>query len=101
MIVQIIERDPEGALYLEAISERGRMEVVTAVRVEGATAYLDGFHVDGLGAGSVGVAALRAFARELGHQLGVQRLVIRGGLRTTGANPGRLPRPIVIPVEGS
>ena len=93
MSVRIIEQAPEGTLYLEGVSGQGRMEVITALRIEGGVAFLDGLHIDGPGAGTMMVTALRAFARELGRLLDVEMLVIQGGMRTNGANPGTLPRP--------
>jgi hypothetical protein len=96
MPVRILEHDPQGVLHLECESRRGTIEVITGLRIEGDTAYLDGLHVGGPGTGAWGIAELRRCARELGRELGVRRLVIHGGVRTSGANPGRVPRPIVL-----
>ncbi len=52
--------------------------------------------MQGPGAGTVGLRELREFARHLGREQGVQRVLIEGGTRTTGANPGHVPRRIEI-----
>lgn len=99
MVVRILERDPAGALHVQGSSDRGTIEVIANVRIEAGTAHLDQLHIDGPGAGTMGLADLHAFAVELGRQLGVARLVIQGGMRTTGARPGHVPRPIVVRVR--
>ena len=99
-LVAIIEHDPAGALYLRGATRRGTVEVITNVRFDEQTAYLDELHVDGPGAGSMGVRDLRVLARELARQLQVRRVVIQGGVRTTGARPGRVPRQVTIRIEG-
>ena len=98
--IEIIEHDPAGALHVRATTRRGTIEVITNVWLEAQTAYLDELHVDGPGAGSMGIQDQLALARELGRQLQVRRLVIQGGVRTTGAKPGRVPRPVTILIEG-
>lgn len=40
-----------------------------------------------------------AFARLLGWQQGVEGVTIFGGTRTTGAKPGKVPRPIKVRVQ--
>jgi hypothetical protein len=56
-------------------------------------------HIDGPGAGSFGVGELREFARQLGREQGAQRVIIQGAERSTGANPGKIPRAITIEVK--
>ena len=62
---------------------------------EGDALILRGAHVEGSGTWS----ELRAAAQQWGRANGVKRVVIEGGKRTTGANPGHIPRPIIIEVE--
>jgi hypothetical protein len=64
---------------------------------------LDELHIDGPGAGSLGpgaVGELRSLARLLGRQEGVDKVVVRGSVRTTGAGAAalRTPRTITIRV---
>jgi hypothetical protein len=96
--VRIIEHDPSGALHIEGIVGNVRIEVITNYRREGDRAYLDELHIDGPGRSALGPRLLRTFVRELGHQIGARVVIIQGGIRTTGARPGRRPRPIVIEV---
>ena len=95
--ITILERDAD-AIHFLAQGPRGQIEVITSLTIESETAILRGLHIDGPGPGSLGVRELRELTRELGRQLGVRRVVIFGATRYTGANPGRVPRPIVIEV---
>lgn len=65
----------------------------------GDTLILQKLHVSGPGAGTLGVSELRRFARVLGRQQGVRRIVVLGARRSTGASRGRIPRPIVVEVD--
>jgi len=42
---------------------------------------------------------LLGFARSLSQQYGAKEVVIQGGTRTTGANPGQRPREIIIRID--
>lgn len=75
------------------------MSVIANVSKEGNQLVLRGMHIDGPGAGSSNLGQLRDVARALGREYGVREVVIYGGQRTTGANPGKIPRPIVIRVN--
>ncbi|MGH2585926.1 MAG: hypothetical protein ACRDJE_13520 [Dehalococcoidia bacterium] len=101
MKIEVVAYDPAGAIHVRCESDQGTIEVISGLRIGEDTAYLDGLHIDGPGAGRIGVRELYAMARAIGHQLGVSQLVIQGGVRTTGANPGRMPRPIVLRVSES
>ena len=68
--------------------------MITEMTKEGDTLVLRGLHIDGPGAGSLGLRELRNLATDLGRQQGAKRVTIYGGTRTTGANPGHVPRPI-------
>jgi hypothetical protein len=92
-----IEREGDVVLY-RARSMRGVVELLANGSREGDTLTLREAHIDGPGAGSFGVGALRKFARALAVTEGVRRVVIFGWQRTSGANVGRTPRPVVIEV---
>ena len=53
---------------------------------------LDRLSIDGAGPGPLGFARLRELARQFALSQGVRLLRVRGTTRTTGANPGKLPR---------
>jgi hypothetical protein len=69
----------------------GRIEVLTNMTKTGDVLTLDGLHIEGPGANSVGAATLRQLAQQLGRQQGAKQVVINGGARTTGTNVGRAP----------
>jgi hypothetical protein len=83
---------------LAATTAKGDITVITGMTKEGDTLILRGMHIDGPGAGSLGLRELRTLAKDLGRQQGAKRVTICGGTRTTGANPGHTPRPITFPV---
>jgi len=96
--IRIVETDGDVAQFL-AKTAKGNVTVITGMVKEGDDLILRGMHIDGPGAGSLGPSAIRDMAKDLGRQQGVKRVIIHGGIRTTGANPGRVPRPITIIVD--
>ena len=96
--IRIAERDGD-IVRLVGRGPRGAIEVLANMTVEGDRLVLRGLHADGDGPGSLGLAEIRAYARLLGRQMGVSALEIHGGTRTTGARPGKVPRPVVIAVQ--
>ena len=66
---------------------------------QGDTLVLKGLHMEGGGPGSMGVKELYEFARQLGKEQGVNKVVIEGAMRTTGVNPGSIPRTVTIEVK--
>lgn len=97
LLVRLVERDGD-VVELEASTPSGTIRAITRLIRDGDDLILSGFHIDGQGAGSSGLRLLRELAKDLGRQHGALRVIIFGGVRTTGANPGRFPRSIVIPV---
>jgi hypothetical protein len=51
-------------------------------------------HVQGPGANAIGPGNLRSLAEVVMERLDFDALEIEGALRTTGASPGRRPRPL-------
>ena len=92
-MVRIVETDGE-IVELVATTENGEVRVITGMSKEGDALHLRGLHIDGPGVGSLGRVGLRNLAVELGKQQGAKQVIILGGTRTTGANPGQIPRPI-------
>jgi filamentous hemagglutinin len=96
--IKLVEQD--GNVYQFNISgSNGNFSVVTEMTKDGNQLILNGMHIDGPGAGSSSLGELRNIARTLGQQYGVDQVVINGGVRTSGANPGKTPRSIVIKVN--
>lgn len=76
---------------------------VANVVKEGSRVVLKKVHVQGSGANSLGVRELRRlereFAEEIGRREGVKEVVIEGGARTSGSNPGKIPHSRTYKVE--
>jgi filamentous hemagglutinin len=98
VLIRVVASDGD-VVHLVADSAEGEIEVITTIAREGNALILRGAHIEGPGIGSVGMRVLRELARELARQYGVDKIVVFGGRRTTGANPGHIPRPIVIEVR--
>ena len=79
---------------------KGSIEVITEMTREGDALVLRGLHADGSGPGSLGLSEIKGFAHQFGRQMGVKVVRIYGGIRTTGAFPGKIPRPVVFRVPG-
>ena len=89
----------DGIAQLLGTGPEGEIEVIAAMTREGDTLILAGLHIEGPGSGSLGIGPLRDFARRLGRQQRVRRVVVFGARRTTGASQGHTPRPMLIEVE--
>ncbi|CAB3789742.1 hypothetical protein LMG28138_02874 [Pararobbsia alpina] len=96
--VKLVEQD--GNIYQFNIpGASGDLSVVTEMTRSGNQLILSGMHIDGPGAGSSSISQLRNIARALGQQYGVDKVIINGGTRTSGASPGKVPRSITIKVN--
>lgn len=95
--VQIAERDGD---VVEIVGHgKTTITVIADMQLVGETLILNRVHMDGSGPGSSSVGELREMARELGRQHGAKEVRVLGAMRTTGAVPGKIPRPIIIKVE--
>ena len=96
--INLVER--EGNVVEYALKgPRGQMNVMTEMDRKGNTIILRGTHIEGAGPGSQGLRELREFARLFAREQGAMKIVIEGGMRTTGANPGHIPKDIIISVK--
>jgi hypothetical protein len=85
----ILER--EGNVVIGSFKgAAGEARVISEMVREGDTLILRGTHIEGR------TTLKEAFnvAREFGRQQGAKTVIIEGGARTTGANPGHVPKPI-------
>jgi hypothetical protein len=96
--IKIIERDGD-TVRIVGQGPEGRIEVICTMHREGDTILLRGLHADGAGPTSLGLIAIREFAREFARQQGARVIEIYGGRRTSGARPGKVPRPVRITAE--
>jgi hypothetical protein len=96
-LVRVVETDGDVVRWV-ATTPKGNIEMIAKVTRDGDTLHLNGLHIDGPGGNELGIRGIRDLAVDLGRQHGVKKLVVHGGTRTTGANPGRVPRPVTFPV---
>jgi len=89
--VQILERD--GNIVVASFQvAKGEARVITEVVRDGDRMILRGTHIEGEGTLKEALSAAKSFGRDQG----AKSVVIEGGVRTTGANPGHAPRPITL-----
>jgi hypothetical protein len=94
--VRFLDRDSEGdVVTLEFETATGSVLVMAEVHLAGRTAYASELHIhsNDRGKNAFGWVQLRTFAWAALDLLGDDyvELVIRGGVRTSGARPGRRP----------
>ena len=92
--VELVEIDGDTvAVDLETAA--GSLRIVADVRFIGRIAYASGLHIQGndRGKNAFGWASLRSLAFAVLDWLGedYDELIIKGAIRTSGANPGRRP----------
>jgi hypothetical protein len=89
--VTILER--EGNVIIGSFQgAAGEARVITELVTNGDTLILRGTHIEGSATLREGLDA----AAQFGRDQGARRVIIEGGRRTTGANPGHVPRPITV-----
>jgi hypothetical protein len=91
--IGVVEREG-NVVRIVGSGPRGTIEVITEMEKEGSQLIFTGTHIDGPGAGTMGIRELGEFARQFGRQEGVSEIIVCGALRTTGAKIGHIPRPI-------
>jgi hypothetical protein len=89
----VIEQDGT-TLSAEIRSPILTLNVVADIRLEQAGIVLYNLHLDGPGAGGLGVVGLRRIVDQVMELYDVEALEIHGFRRTTGANPRRIPGPL-------
>jgi hypothetical protein len=94
-IVRIIEEDG-NVMHAVVQTAAGPVTVMANVIREPHRLLLAQIHVEGTGLTG---AIIKEAAKELGLKNGVSEVVLYGGMRTSGANPGRTPRTIRVQVE--
>jgi hypothetical protein len=95
--IQIVEQDG-ATIRITGSGPHGIIEVICDMEWDGQTLVLRSLHADGSGPRSLGISAIREFAREFARQQHARAIKIHGGMRTSGAKPGKIPRPIKIQI---
>jgi hypothetical protein len=96
MIEIIREQSDENIVVARIATTVGTILVMAEVELTGRSLILSGVHIQGedVKANEVGVPGLRRIIHEAMEELGIDEIVIIGAVRSTGANPGRAPRPL-------
>lgn len=89
-LVDDVTADP--VVTVAVTTPAGVMKFIAEPERVGRTLILHGLHVQDLTPNAVGMANLMVLAGVVMEGMDVDGLVIEGGLRTTGVNPGRRPR---------
>ena len=94
MSITLLDQDGD-AIEARIDTPAGLLTVICRVELRGERVVLYDFHIDGPGAGSLGIPLLRAAILDVMESYDVASVEVHGFTRTTGANPGRVPRPLV------
>ena len=82
----------DEVMIVEITTPAGMVQIIGNVTRVGRVLHVRKAHIDGLHGGALGRAGLNAIGRKLLEEADVDEIVIEGGTRTTGKNPGRPPR---------
>lgn len=93
-LLRIIEED-RNVLHAVIQTTEDLVTIMANVVRQPTRLVLDKVHVEG---GGLTRAIIRKAATELGSMKGVDEVLLLGGVRTSGANPGHVPKPILVRV---
>lgn len=91
---EIVLDEPDAA-YIRFRNGKDEIEVIAVALLESRVPVLRDPHVQGGGRSTLGHAELRRLADAVKGRLDVDELRVEGAIRTSGAGPGRRPRPLV------
>jgi len=94
-ILKILEEDG-NVLHAVIQTAEDPVTVMANVIREPTRLVLDKVHVEGEG---LTRAIIRKAANELGTKHGTEEVLLLGGVRTSGANPGHVPKPMLVRVN--
>src|SRR5208282_2537574 len=86
---------PGDVVLVRLARDAAEIEAAFYVRLTGRAAMLSRFDIQGAGRNTLGWTTLRTLAHSVMELLDVDELRIEGAARTSGANPGRRPTPLV------
>ncbi len=96
--IAIVIVEVEGdEMIVEITTPAGALLLAGCVSQVGTTLNIDGAHVQGLHRGALGRAGLNAIGYKILEELSVKKIIIQGGVRTTGRNRQKRPRQICFP----
>ncbi len=92
----VTSQEYAGVVLIVELRDGERVvEILADLAIEGRVVTLSGFHAVGSGTNRIGAATLLALARWTVEVMDLDELRIEGATRTSGANPGHDPRPLV------
>ena len=91
----LVDETDHPVVTFDIATPLGMLRLMGEVTVDtDAGLVLSGCHIEGPGANRVGIGHLRMIATIALEETGYEWIEIQGADRTTGANPGRRPRPL-------
>lgn len=91
-IIDDLTSDPVVTVWVS--TPDGTLKFMAEPEQQGMTMILHRTHVQDANANAIGHGNLMVLARALMERMDFDGLVVKGALRTTGANPGRRPHPL-------
>lgn len=89
-----------GAQWIVVEGPQGKLEfVMSDIRFEGELLVLEGVHIQGAGAGKVGIVTMRNSIQAIGREYGAREVLVIPQTRTSGARPGHVFPNLRIPVK--
>jgi hypothetical protein len=94
--VLLDDETSDSVVTVEITVPGGRLLAMAEPLAMGRTLVLRALHMhgEGIGPNQVGTANLKILAGVIMERMDFDELVVEGADRTTGANPGRRPRPL-------
>jgi hypothetical protein len=96
-VVVEIEEAERSEVIVTIATPLGILRLMPNVSIVDRTLRMNRAHAEGLKPGALGRAGLNAIGRKLLELADVDEIIIQGSTRTTGRNPGTIPRPIRFP----
>lgn len=97
-IFTIVDQEGDLIIYSTKVGD----EVVTFggnITKENGSLIIKNFDVDGNLTNMLGIRGLKEIIKDFGAQQGVQKVIIEGAKRTTGANPGKVPSQMIFNID--
>ena len=91
-LIDLIEEDG-STILIEIVTSVGTLQLIGACEPFDRDLVIDRAHVQGLSPGVLGRQGLNEIARKIMETADVDTIAVQGGVRSTGRNVGRPPKP--------
>jgi hypothetical protein len=98
-VILVDDGTDHPVVTIQVSRPEGLLLVMAEWAVEHGVLVARRLHVQGIGPNAIGPGRLRRLAERIMRELGYDRLIVEGALRTTGAGPGRRRQPVRIAVR--